>query len=70
MGFRLATELLSGECYGVNIGSDDSETVRMVRSIAADLGATIQQLEQSDGKTKIVFAPAVKSWPNAHAPKP
>ena len=54
---------MSGECYGVNIGSDDSETVRMVRSIAADLGATIQQLEQSDGKTKILcsLSPAVVS---------
>jgi TusA-related sulfurtransferase len=55
----LAYKLLSGERYGIT--TDNPESVRRARSIAVDLGATIQELEQDDGMTQMVFAPAVKS---------
>ena len=59
MQMHLAVKLLSGNRY--QIVTDNPETVRRARSIAADLGAAIQEFEQSGGKTKMVITPAVKS---------
>jgi len=59
MQMHLAVKLLSGNRY--QIVTDNPETVRRARSIAADLGAAKQEFEQSGGKTKMVITPAVKS---------
>jgi hypothetical protein len=57
--FMMAKELLYGRRIG--IVTDNPESVRLIRSMVADLGATVQEFEQDDGKTKMLFAPAVKS---------
>jgi hypothetical protein len=55
---HIAVGLLSGKRY--QIVTDNPEAARRARSIAADLGATIRESEHDDGRTQMVFAPAVK----------
>ena len=59
MQMHLAVKLLSGKRY--QIVTDNPETVRRARSIAADLGAAVEEFEQDGDKTKMVITPTVKS---------
>ena len=52
----LAIKLLSGRPF--ELTSDNPETIRRARSIAADLGAMIEEFEQDGGSTRVVFKPA------------
>jgi hypothetical protein len=51
-----AYKLLSGEPYCFN--TDNTETVRRARAMAADLGASVTEFDQGGGRTQIVFTPA------------
>jgi hypothetical protein len=53
-----AAKIQGGRPY--NIDTDNSETVRRVRSLAADLGARIVDFEKGGGSTSIVFTPPTK----------
>jgi hypothetical protein len=55
----LARKLLSGRPY--RIDTDNAESVRLARSIAADLGASIEEYVESGGTTRVVFKPAARS---------
>jgi hypothetical protein len=52
----LAVKLLSGKRY--QIISDNPETIRRARAIAADIGASVEALEELDGMTRVIFKPA------------
>jgi hypothetical protein len=55
----MAVKLLGGGRYGVS--TDNPENARRVRSIAADLGATVDFVEVHEGQTVMRFTPPMKS---------
>jgi hypothetical protein len=55
----MAVKLLGGGRYGVN--TDNPENARRARSIAADLGATVDFVEVHEGQTMMQFTPPMKS---------
>jgi hypothetical protein len=55
----MAVKLLGGGQYGVS--TDNPENARRVRSIATDLGATVDFVEMHEGQTVMQFTPPLRS---------
>jgi hypothetical protein len=55
----MAVKLLGGGQYGVS--TDNPENVRRARSIATDLGATVDFVEVHEGQTVMRFTPPLRS---------
>jgi hypothetical protein len=55
----MAVKLLGGGQYGVS--TDNPENARRVRSIATDLGATVDFVEMHEGQTVMRFTPPMKT---------
>jgi hypothetical protein len=55
----MAVKLLGGGQYGVS--TDNPENARRVRSIATDLGATVDFVEMHEGQTVMRFTPPLRS---------
>jgi hypothetical protein len=51
----LAMKLIEGKSYAIS--TDNPETVVRARSIAQAVGGTVASIEESDGRTSIIFAP-------------
>jgi hypothetical protein len=56
---RLVEKLLEGKPYGIL--SDNPESIKRVRSIAAHLGATVREVHERGGRTGIIFDPPPKN---------
>jgi|ERR1700730_7965165 len=55
----MAVKLLGGGQYGVS--TDNPENARRARSIATDLGATVDFVEIHEGQTVMQFTPPLRS---------
>jgi hypothetical protein len=55
----LSVRLLEGKPYG--IASDNSETIRRCRLLAAHLGATVTAADEGDVMTSLRFDPATRN---------
>jgi hypothetical protein len=64
--FVMATKLLAGRDYEVSSDDHDPETIRRARSLAADLGATVEECEHPFAwagvqGTSVLFTPPSRS---------